>query len=162
VDPVLNKGVALEGLGRFRDALACYEAVLDADPAEPAAWNNLGNAKLALGDWKGAQRGYEQATRLAPQFAFSQCNLAIAVFQGGEDDARAKRLLRGLTRKYPDFNDAHAALVALYWDAGAGEQAEDEWVRVEDPRYKDVRWLQEERRWPPRAVKAMKGFLGPA
>mmetsp|Transcript_10578 Transcript_10578/g.15783 ORF Transcript_10578/g.15783 Transcript_10578/m.15783 type:complete len:212 (+) Transcript_10578:1-636(+) len=42
VDPVLNRGVALEALGRFEEAIEAYEAVLKAQPNDPAGWNNLG------------------------------------------------------------------------------------------------------------------------
>lgn len=46
VDPVLNRGVALESLGRLEEASADYEAVLHVQPEDPAAWNNLGNVKV--------------------------------------------------------------------------------------------------------------------
>lgn len=45
-DPVLNRGVTLESLGRYEEAAADYEAVLLAQPNDPAAWNNLGNVKV--------------------------------------------------------------------------------------------------------------------
>lgn len=38
------RGVALEALGRFDDAISDYRAVLAAAPEDPSAWNNLGNA----------------------------------------------------------------------------------------------------------------------
>lgn len=46
VDPVLNRGVTLESLGRYDEAAADYQAVLAAQPNDPAAWNNLGNVKV--------------------------------------------------------------------------------------------------------------------
>ena len=36
------RGVALEALGRFEEAVVDYRAVLAAEPEDPAAWNNLG------------------------------------------------------------------------------------------------------------------------
>ena len=36
VDPVLNRGVALEGLGRFDDAIRDYRALLKVAPYDPA------------------------------------------------------------------------------------------------------------------------------
>ena len=38
------RGVVLEALGRFEEAIQDYRAVLAAAPNDPAAWNNLGNA----------------------------------------------------------------------------------------------------------------------
>lgn len=37
-DPVLNRGVVLEAMGRFQEAAADYRAVLAAVPEDPAAW----------------------------------------------------------------------------------------------------------------------------
>lgn len=161
-DPVLNKGVALEAMGDFPGAIECYEEVLEANPSDPAGWNNLGNAKLGMGDWSGAARGYDEAARLAPQFSFSRCNYAIALYQGAEDDAAVTKTLQSLTRKYPNFDDPHAALTAILWDAGERGKAEDEWLRVEDPRYGDIAWLVKERRWPTRLTAAMARFIAKA
>ena len=58
------------------------------------------------------------AAAAAPQFSFSRCNYAIALYQGAEDDAAVTKTLQSLTRKYPNFDDPHAALTAILWDAG--------------------------------------------
>lgn len=42
--PPTFRGVALEALGRFDEAVSDYRAVLAAAPEDPSAWNNLGNA----------------------------------------------------------------------------------------------------------------------
>ena len=54
---VPSRGVALEALGRFDEAVSDYRAVLAAAPEDPSAWNNLGNAyaggwlKRRVGGW---------------------------------------------------------------------------------------------------------------
>lgn len=45
------RGVALEGLNRFEEAISDYKAVLAVAPDDPAGWNNLGNASNGLGRW---------------------------------------------------------------------------------------------------------------
>ncbi len=159
VDPVLNRGVTLEALGRFPEAIADYKAILKVAPDDPSAWNNYGNASAGLGDWQTASEGYARAAQLAPQFSFAMVNKAVADFQLGKDDI-ALRQLRTVLRKYPDFADARAALAAALWDAGLQAQAEEEWGRVNDPRYRDLSWLQANRRWPPRLVRGLTAFLG--
>ena len=52
-----------------------------------------------------------------------------------------------------------AALTAALWEAGLQGEAETEWQRVDDPRYRDRRWLKAERRWPPRLRAALEAFL---
>lgn len=51
VDPVLNRGVILEALGRWDDAIADFTEVLAVAPRDPAAWNNMGNAHAGI--WLG-------------------------------------------------------------------------------------------------------------
>lgn len=161
-DPLLNKGAVLEQMGRFQDAIGCYEQVLRLDKNDPAGWNNLANAKLGLADYKGAEEGYLKAIKLSPSFSFARCNWAIAIFAGGGRDDQAMRELRSLTRRYPDFADARAALVAALWATGERGAADEEWERVLDldARYKDMAWLESGRRWPPRLVQAMQDFRG--
>ena len=52
-----------------------------------------------------------------------------------------------------------AALAAALWEAGLQAEAEAEWQRVNDPRYRDRAWLRNERRWPPRAVAGLEALL---
>ncbi len=67
---------------------------------------------------------------------------------------------RSLARKYPDsFPDVRAALTAALWEAGLQAEAEAEWQRCGDPRYRDRAWLRKERRWPPRLIAALEAFL---
>jgi tetratricopeptide (TPR) repeat protein len=56
-----RRGVTLEALGRFEEAIVDYRAVLKAAPNDPAGWNNLGNASAGLGRW--GRRTAEYRTR---------------------------------------------------------------------------------------------------
>lgn len=157
-DPVLNRGVALESLRRFDEAAADYRAVLAADPRDPAAWNNLGNIMAATGQWQQAADDYERASQLAPEFSFAAANLALALYQLG-DDNRAMRQMRTLLRRYPEFPDMRAALAVSLYSAGIVGDAETNWTRLEDLRYKSVSWVRDVRRWPPRLVAELERFL---
>lgn len=158
VDPRLNRGVAMEALGRLDDAQADYEAVLEAVPDDPAAWNNLGNVSLARGEYRRAAAQYTRASQLSPQFAFAAANAAIARYASGEEDA-AMREMRALLRRYAAFDDVRAALAAALWRQGKEGEAETQWSRVEDARYKDPTWLKETRKWPPVLVDGLESFL---
>ena len=244
------RGVALEGLGRFDEAIRDYRSVLAAAPDDPSAWNNLGNSSAGgcgvwcgggrvcvwggggrgqrrrrevaearctptpphpphpplagLGRWQEAADCYGRAARLAPGFSFASANQALAWYQLGQD-APAVRQMRcvlschpawtactapcippppppshthppthtstphahpshpyacsTLLRKYPYFDDMHAALAAALWEGGQAGPAEEEWGRVRDPRYRDRAWLRADRRWPPRLVGGLEAFL---
>ena len=99
-----------------------------------------------------------QAVRLSPDFAFASSNLAAAEFAAGQRQP-AERRLRSLLRRYPGFADARAALTGLLWASGREAEAEEEWGRVEDPRYSSVAWLRFGRRWPPPLIDALAGYL---
>ncbi|KAG6557164.1 hypothetical protein Mapa_001091 [Marchantia paleacea] len=158
VDPVLNRGVALESLGRYEEASADYEAVLKAQPEDPAAWNNLGNVKAAMSKWDDALRSYLRAVQLAPKFSFAAANYALALYQVGRDN-EAVRQFRNLLRKYPEFADVRAALAVSLYQQGLYGEAETNWGRLEDGRYRDRDWVKNTRRWPPRLTSALEDFL---
>ena len=103
-------------------------------------------------------KSYARAMVLAPEFSFTVANHAAVLYQLGRD-ADAMREWRRLTRRYPAFDDARAGLAAALWAAGDRAAAEGELSRIDDIRYKNVQWLQNERRWPPRLVEASKALL---
>lgn len=82
----------LEALGQFEDALTDYRAVLAVQPQDPAGWNNLGNASAGLGRWHDAAEFYGKAASLAPEFAFSAANKAVAMFQLGETNESMREM----------------------------------------------------------------------
>jgi hypothetical protein len=54
-----------------------------------------------------------------------------------------------------------AALAAALWVSGKQGEAESHWASATglDPRYKDLNWVKEVRRWPPAMVIALDKFL---
>eukprot|EP00897_Mesotaenium_endlicherianum_P004376 jgi/Mesen1/3967/ME000210S03207 len=158
VDPVLNRGVALENLGRYDEAATDYKTVLAAAPSDPAAWNNLGNVMAAQGQWQEALDAYKRAVQLAPEFSFAAANFALALYQVGRDNEAIKQF-RTLLRRYPEFPDMRAALAVSLYAQGLTADAETNWIRLEDGRYRDRNWVRNTRRWPPRLTAALENFL---
>ena len=66
---------------------------------------------------------------------------------------------RALLRRYPDFPDMRAALAAADWSIGKLGDAESNYQRLNDPRYRDREWLKVNRRWPPKLLSAWEAFL---
>ena len=66
---------------------------------------------------------------------------------------------RALLRRHPEFPDVRAALAAALWGAGLEAEAETEWQRVSDPRYGDLDWVANRRRWPPRLLADLEALL---
>ncbi|MBD2188335.1 tetratricopeptide repeat protein [Pseudanabaena mucicola] len=163
-DPYLNRGAALESLGKWEAAIADYNRVLEIDPNDAAAYNNRGNAKAGLGKWEEAIADYQKAMQVNSRFSTAFGNNAIALYELGSqtgDTSAAIKAMKNILRKYPNFTDVRAALTAALWaDKKLGE-AESNWVSVEnlDPRYRDINWVKNIRRWPPSLVTALEKFL---
>ncbi len=159
-DPYLNRGTAYEGIGKFAEAIADYNHVLELEPNDPAAYNNRGNAEGGLGNWEAAAADYKKAADMAPEYVFARSNYAIALYQL-DKTSEAIRIMRNLVRKYPSFADPRAALTAALWIEGKQGEAESEWVAAVgvDPRYKDINWVRDVRRWSPAMVSALDHFL---
>lgn len=164
-DPYLGKGVALEGLKKYRQALEAYEMAneqskLKYKTADAVALNNMGNAYGALGEWENAFTFYKKASDMDSRFIFALANEALALFQLGTDDTTAERKIMFLIRKYPNFADMHAANAMIKWERDDKSKAEDEWYKAveSDARYQNIEWVREIRRWPPRLMTILKSF----
>ena len=52
-----------------------------------------------------------------------------------------------------------AALAAADWSIGKLGDAETNYQRLSDPRYRDKEWIRVNRRWPPKLRNAWEAFL---
>lgn len=134
-DPYLGKGVALEGLKKFVDAIECYKnsnakSKQRYGAEDPVALNNIGNAYGGLGEWEEALNNFTRAADMDSRFVFALANEALALYQVGKDEKGLQKM-RFLVRKYPGFGDMHAALAVAAWDRGDTRVAEEEWFKVE-------------------------------
>ncbi|WP_083785045.1 tetratricopeptide repeat protein [Synechococcus sp. PCC 7335] len=159
-DPYLNRGALREAMGEWEAAIADYNQVLQIDPDDPAAYNNRGNAEAGLGEWDLAIADYQAAITLQPSFSLAYGNYALALYETG-DVQKSLQIMKSLVRKYPSFVDMRAALTAALWETGQRGEAESNWVAVVglDTRYKDLKWVKDVRRWPPKMVTALEHFL---
>ena len=88
-----HDGVALSQLGallfadgHMRDAVDRLQRVMDHAPSVEAC-NNLGLARMALGDMAGADAALRQAMRMQPSGARIALNHATGLFEGGQPTA---------------------------------------------------------------------------
>ena len=181
-----GRALAREGAGDWTAALRDYDAALETAsrgglPPDPYILNARGNVLAAgLGDFRGARDAYLDAAanfqaskgintsanneRRADGYAFAASNAALALAQLGDLPA-AREELRKVSRRAAGNADARAALAALYWAEGRGEDAEREWefacdrISVGCAKYRDEEWLANVRRWPPKMVRLLDDFL---
>eukprot|EP00954_Amorphochlora_amoebiformis_P027231 1384233-Amorphochlora_amoeboformis.AAC.1 len=78
---------------------------------------------MALKRYREAVEYYGKAAELAPEFSFAQANQAVALYATGDKNGAARKM-RALLRRYPEFDDMRAALVASLWAQGLVDKAE--------------------------------------
>ena len=64
-----NKGSALYFLGKYEEAIKCYDESIKIDPSNPIVWNNKGLALYYLGKYDEAILAYEHAIAIDPSDA---------------------------------------------------------------------------------------------
>ena len=64
-----NKGSALYFLGKYDEAIKCYDESIKIDPSNPVVWNNKGLALYYLGKFDEAIASYEHAIIIDPSDA---------------------------------------------------------------------------------------------
>jgi tetratricopeptide (TPR) repeat protein len=75
----LNRGNAQFLLGKYQLAIADYEKSLETDVSKPwIAWYNIGLAREALKDARGARTAYERALAINPEFGLARKKLGPA------------------------------------------------------------------------------------
>ena len=154
-----NRGVLFENQLLFDEAIADYRAVLKVSPSDPVAWNNLGNALMGSEKFEEAIKAFDKAVKLGGNnYAFAMANKSICLYANG-DDQEAEREMLSLLRRFPNFAEVRASLGSLQWIKGEREKAEENWLRVNEPRYRDVQWLRKSRRWPKRLADAAEKYL---
>jgi protein O-mannosyl-transferase len=78
VKAYINLGLALAARpGGSDEAIRAYETALEIEPSSAVAHNNLGVALAQLQRWEAAQKHFEEAVRIAPDFDDAQSNLSV-------------------------------------------------------------------------------------
>lgn len=95
------RGFVAQSLERFDDAVEAYEHVVQHAPNDFESWNNLGNARSAVGDLTGSVVALQRAVELAPLVAPSRLNLASAL-RAVDRFRDAERVLRTAAQDFPE------------------------------------------------------------
>ena len=85
-----NKGGALYSLGKYDEAIECYDKSIEIDPDNPVVWNNKGLALNLLGKHNEAIASYDNAIKIDPNDADVWNNKGLALHALGNDDEAKK------------------------------------------------------------------------
>jgi len=74
-----DKGVNLRSLGRYQEAIECYDKALQIDPRNADAWNSRGNSLNCLGRYHEAIECLDKALEISPRFTLAWTNKAVSL-----------------------------------------------------------------------------------
>lgn len=110
---LLEKSDAARERGEHARAIQYLEIFLKREPANAAAWNNLGLAHRAAGDRPAALHAFRRATELDAGLALAWNNLGIGLMEDGDLTA-AQRAFECALAADPALAQAHANLGMLF------------------------------------------------
>ncbi len=105
-------------------AVGDYEKVVEVSSQDWESWNNLGNARRAIGDAEGAVAALRRAVELAPLSPPVRLNFAISLLAAGLVD-EAESELKRMTADFPDDPNPLRELHVLYRHSGRDAEATD-------------------------------------
>jgi tetratricopeptide (TPR) repeat protein/2-polyprenyl-3-methyl-5-hydroxy-6-metoxy-1,4-benzoquinol methylase len=136
---LIDEGNALEERGRTAEAMARYEAAVEADPRCARAHLNRGNVLFAGAQIDEARSAYQLAIACDPRYAAAHFNLGNLNTRAGEYE-RALHDYRTAIGIKPDFADAFVAMGNVLDKLGHSSQAIESYERalVINPGYAEV------------------------
>ena len=108
--------------GNFNEVVNKYKKIVEIEPNNYKAHNNLGNALKELGKFKEATTSYRQAIKIQPYYSKAHFNLGNILNDFDKFEEAIPNLLLALKIK-PNFNDAHNCLAISYKKLGKFEKA---------------------------------------
>jgi tetratricopeptide (TPR) repeat protein/SAM-dependent methyltransferase len=135
---LIDEGNALEEHGKTAEAMARYDAAVQADPQCARAHLNRGNI-LASAQFDEARRAYQLAITLDPHYAAAHFNLGNLNCRAGELELAVHnyRVAIGIR---PDFTDAFVAMANALDSLGRTAEAVESYERalIINPGYAEV------------------------
>ncbi|MBI5574595.1 MAG: tetratricopeptide repeat protein [Elusimicrobia bacterium] len=114
-----NKGNALNSLGKYAEAIECYDKVLEINPRDAESWNNKGDAFGKLGKYNEEIGCYNKALEINPRLADAWTSKGAALGNLGKYDEAIKCCGKALEIN-PDLKNAYNLKQILYSDIKKG------------------------------------------
>jgi tetratricopeptide (TPR) repeat protein/2-polyprenyl-3-methyl-5-hydroxy-6-metoxy-1,4-benzoquinol methylase len=126
---MIDEGNALEEQGRVAEAMARYDAAVQAEPQCARAHLNRGNILLAASHFDEARSAYQLAIVCDPHYAGAHFNLGNLHYRAGEFEP-ALRSYQAAIGMRPDFADALVAMANVLDCLGRPAEAVESYERA--------------------------------
>jgi tetratricopeptide (TPR) repeat protein len=158
-----NLATAVRDQGRAAEAIEILRAAIKGDPADATLWNTLGTVVSEQSDHATALIFFDEALRLAPDFAQARYNRGNACLELGEPEAALADCEAALARVLSESDRAMMQLARSTIKLVLGRLGEgwDDYEARLDPQFAGTTmFLADERpRWAPDADLAGKTLL---
>jgi tetratricopeptide (TPR) repeat protein len=126
---LVDEGNTLEGQGRVAEAMARYDAAVQADAQCARAHMNRGNILLAGTEFDGARNAYQLAIACDPNYAGAYFNLGNLNVRAGEFESALRNYQVAVHIK-PDFADAFIAMANTLDSLGRTAESVESYERA--------------------------------
>ena len=126
---MIDEGNALEEQGRIAEAMARYDAAVQADPRCARAHLNRGNILLAGAQFDKARSAYELAIACEPHYAAAHFNLGNLNYRAGEFECALRNYQVAIGIR-PDFAEAFVAMANALDSLGRTTEAVESYERA--------------------------------
>jgi len=139
VTALIDEGNALEEQGRIAEAMARYDAAVQADPRCARAHLNRGNVLFAYGQIHEARNAYQLAVACDPHYAAAHFNLGNLNCQANQYEPALQNYQVAIAIK-PDFASAFVAMANALDALGRTPEATEAYQRALaiNPNYAEV------------------------
>ena len=124
-----NLGVQLHHQREFSKAIEAYQGVLEKDPENCEAYNNIGLIHQEMGDLKRASSAYQKAIEINPRYEKGHNNLGILLHLQGRDGEATEAFQKALAINFTNI-ESHLNLGVVLKKQGLFEQAIESYQRA--------------------------------
>lgn len=117
-----NRGIVLQAMGRYAEAIGAYRRAIELNPNAPAVYCNLGSCFQTQSEWEQANAAFQACLRIAPRNVVALNGLGFSLLMQ-DKLAEAETALRAATQADARFAGAHTNLGIVLWAKGALEDA---------------------------------------
>jgi len=110
---LMNRGISLASLGRYQEAIACYDSAINEAPHDSDVWLNKGVSLSKLGKRKEAIDCYDYALKINPKNSLALTNKGYSLFKLDKYQA-ALQCFNEAVETEPQYSQAWNNMGALY------------------------------------------------
>ena len=122
IEALNSLGIAYGQARRSEDAMRTFRHVLEVDPTNGLAWQNIGTVQLRAGDRAGAETSLRRALSIDDTLAGAYTTLGVVLSQGGRDSDAIDLWKRAVALNPTEFDALYNLTVTLH-DTGRRDEA---------------------------------------